>query len=38
LMRVGPRWRREAKARKDAKAEKKAAAAEVKNGGLRRRG
>jgi MFS family permease len=30
LMKVGPRWRREAKARKDAKAEKKAAAAEIK--------
>jgi MFS family permease len=38
LMRVGPRWRREAKARKDAKAEKKAAAAEVKNGGAKASG
>jgi MFS family permease len=31
LMKVGPRWRREAKARKDARAEKKAAAAKIKD-------
>jgi hypothetical protein len=30
LVKVGPRWRREAKERKDARAEKKAAAAEIK--------
>jgi MFS family permease len=35
LMRVGPRWRREAKERKDAKAEKKSAAAEIKNGQIK---
>jgi hypothetical protein len=32
LMKVGPRWRREAKARKDARAEKKAAVAEIEDG------
>lgn len=32
LMKVGPRWRREAKARKDARMEKKAAAIEIKAG------